>query len=452
MEPVILPARTSHVRDTRLNPATRSPVRSTRTFEASDDPAPSSPPASSLPGLSAPASQESFASARSSGGGGGGEGSGSDMSQVTTYTDFTTPSSSGILSAHGQQRDATHWSDTRRPQRDRTPECSVQRPRADEDGPLFSPMSLASPVTTTTTNGTKRTMTGHIKNAPSLPSTPMTDVFTRHKPRQQSLSSSTGSRAGELAASLKTRLGYAMVKVQHGWERKSLVEVEQLTANKFPSNRYSMSHLDSKMTNGATTSSHIWDENYNHHAIVPDPTASPPSKRRSGTFASFLQSASISSVPSSTPRLQPAAEIQPNSTSRHHAFTTSSAGYQARNYGNGQGNPNAMSPPSTPMDRHTRRPPMIRTQTQTAEAERDALQALFQLGSPHASQMSSRMNTTASQASSSQTSPLRSEFATPRRAALARSESDDSIPMSSGEENGMHEARQPFPSEVTGQR
>ncbi|EME47195.1 hypothetical protein DOTSEDRAFT_69219 [Dothistroma septosporum NZE10] len=81
-----------------------------------------------------------------------------------------------------------------------------------------------------------------------------------------------------------------------------------------------------------------------------------------------------------------------------------------------------MSPPRTPTNTAaTRRPPTIRTELQTAEAERDALQALFQLGSPHTSQMPRRATTASSQAS-----PQRMNLDTPRRVTFARSESDSS--------------------------
>ncbi|PKS06005.1 hypothetical protein jhhlp_007839 [Lomentospora prolificans] len=45
-----------------------------------------------------------------------------------------------------------------------------------------------------------------------------------------SIASTTGSRIGELTSELKTRLSYAMVKVNHGWQGHSIDEVESLAS------------------------------------------------------------------------------------------------------------------------------------------------------------------------------------------------------------------------------
>ena len=147
-----------------------------------------------------------------------------------------------------------------------------------------------------------------------------------------------------------------------------------------------------------------------------DGAAFQPSKRHSGNYSSFSMSSSQPTL-SSAPRLQPAPDIRPlgeHQQRHYHTAPSSQSNIQT----------NAMSPPRTPVNGALRRPPTIRTELQTAEAERDALQALFQLGSPQGSQMP-RYHA-ASQESSLQASPLRSEFATPRKVTFARSESNDS--------------------------
>ena len=115
----------------------------------------------------------------------------------------------------------------------------------------------------------------------------------------------------------------------------------------------------------------------------------------------------------------------------NHATTTSLSANQIQLHATG------IPSPHTPINgvsyADPRRPPTLRTELQTAEAERDALQALFQLGSPHTSQMNG-FRQQSSQTSSSQASPLRNDFAgpmsTPRRVTFARSESDSSAQMS----------------------
>ena len=365
--------------------------------------------------LSAAASQESFVSAQSGGSSNGPrlQSSSSNVSQLTNYTDLTSPISHTQPNAFdGQYVAASRPDITRR----RTPEDTLRRTNGADDFAVASPMSLTSPAST---NGAKRTASGHVKNAPSLPNTPLTATFAGHRSRTDSISS-TGSRAGELAASLKTRLGYAMHKVQNGWEHKDINEVEKLAAHKAHAYRHSMSHLDysrrpdsSGLSNGT--------ERMSMHEAYPngsfDGPRSPPSKRHSGVHSSYMPSSQPNLSTAAAPRLQPAADIRPTSSQRQYHTAPSS---QTNNYAHSA----VMSPPRTPNHSHAhpRRPPTIRTDTQTAEAERDALQALFQLGSPHTSQN----RHFASQASSSQASPLRSEFATPRRVTFARSESDGS--------------------------
>lgn len=375
--------------------------------------------------ISAPASQESFISRQSNGSSIGPrlQTSSSNVSQLSDYTDLTSSRSTGLERPY----DTNYATSQPNIARVRTPEGSNQTGEQNGQYAITSPMSLASPMTT---NGTKRTASGHVKNAPSLPNTPLTATFAGGRPRTDSISS-TSSRAGELASTLKTRLGYAMAKVQQGWEHKNITEVEHLAAHKARPNRHSMSHLDysrrptsSGLSNGTA---HLSMQDHYARGNF-DGTASPPSKRHSGTYASFMPS----SQPTlrTGPQLQPAADIRPALSQQRHHHTAPSS--QSLHYSS------AMSPPRTPVNGH-HRPPTIRTDTQTAEAEREALQALFQLGSPHASQVSRQNN--ASQASSSQASPLRAEFATPRKVTFARSESDSSAQLS-GSEDSMPETRE----------
>lgn len=359
-----------------------------------------------------PAEQASQESLRSLGNGTRSrlEHSSSNASQLSQYTDLTAPSEAP---EPGHER----LYGTSRPDIDRmrTPE-EQQGALKNDSHAIASPMSVTSPATT---NGTKRTASGHVKNAPSLPSTPMSTTFAGKKTRADSISS-TGSRAGELAMTLKARLGYAMAKVQHGWEHKSINEVEQLAAHKMSPHRHSMSHLDysRRPLSGDVTNGTARMSMYEPAAQRYGPSSTEhPSKRHSGNYSSFMPP----SLPdlAAAPRLQPAPDIRPTSQRHNGPVSSSQPVYPST----------AMSPPRTPVNGHARRPPTIRTELQTQEAERDALQALFQLGSPHSSQVPWQQN---SQASSSQASPLRSEFQpTPRKVTFARSESDSSARRSS---------------------
>ncbi|KAK3056796.1 hypothetical protein LTR09_002589 [Extremus antarcticus] len=377
---------------------------------------------------SAPTSQESFASYQSAASSTGPrlQTSSSNVSQLTSYTDIASPATSVPEQGGGMGNGVP----TPRDSRMRTPEDGNTNGAVAEGYAVTSPMSVASPPTT---NGTKRTASGHVKNAPSLPNTPLVGG----RPRGDS-TSSTNSKAGDLARDLRTRLGYAMAKVQNGWEHRNIHEVEQLAAHKVYGQRHSMSHMDysrrpvsAGLTNG-TAGGHPAYEDYTYARSTAD-NSTYPSKRHSGNYSSSYLPLSSQPTLSTHPRLQPAADIRPT-TSYHNSLSQPPPA-------------SAMSPPRTPNGHsysHSRpRPPTLRTETQTAEAERDALQALFQLGSPHTAQNGGRgHHYQHSQASSSQASPLRSEFgfpttpaalstlATPRRVTFARSESDSSAQMS----------------------
>lgn len=365
---------------------------------------------------SAPASQESDISAYSSASSAARtlHSNASNVSQFTNWTDYASQGSTA--SATVQDLDRLQTADLHR--RAHTPED-----KANGEYPLASPMSITSPVAI---NGTKRTASGHVKNSSSIPSAPMTTAFPPRKTRTESISS-TGSRAGELAASLKARLGYAMAKVQNGWEHKSIGEVEHLASQKMFPGRYSMSHVENASRPSGFGLSNGMARVPAYAPYVPplaDTVDSPPSKRHSAAYGNFTSGSQCqATLSASVPRLQPPADIRPGQGIRPTRTPPMSSTST---------HTSAMSPPRTPVNNYNaRRPPTVRTDTQTAEAERDALQALTQLGSPHNSQVSHRHN--ASQASSSQASPLRSEFMPGRRVNFARGESDSSAAESTSE-------------------
>lgn len=404
---------TSHMREPHHKPAT------TRTVHAAAHDSDSNHHHTHHQTLSAPASQESFVSVQSAGSSvvQGLQGSDTNLSQITSYTDLTSPSSSAGSKA---AKDAAQTANSSQTQRDITPENGNNTPHLNGNSVLASPMSIASPVAT---NGAKRTASGHVKNAHSLSNTPYTSMFPGRDSRRESISSS-GSKAGELAATLKTRLGYAMAKVQHGWEHKTLHEVEQLAAHQARSNRNPMSHIDSRPSTSGLSNGTAGLSFYDNASRTLQVNGQPPSKRHSGTYSGYAYAPQQSGP---TPHLQPAPDIRPTSSSRphpgQHFYPTTSNG-------------SAMSPPRTPVNAGPRRPPTIRTETQTIEAERDALQALFQLGSPHTSQVPY-----SAAASSSQASPMKTDLDTPRRVTFARSESNSSGEPPSSRSSAAQDAR-----------
>ncbi|KZF23511.1 hypothetical protein L228DRAFT_267509 [Xylona heveae TC161] len=79
--------------------------------------------------------------------------------------------------------------------------------------------------------GQKRTASGQLKQgSASLPASPeVRHTGPRGHARHSSLAS-PGNSIGELSAQLRTRLSYAMVKVQNGWQSRTIDEVENLAA------------------------------------------------------------------------------------------------------------------------------------------------------------------------------------------------------------------------------
>ncbi|KAH0379586.1 hypothetical protein KCU89_g17729, partial [Aureobasidium melanogenum] len=164
----------------------------------------------------------------------------------------------------------------------------------------------------------KRTASGLLKAV---------DTPNEQRPRAESVSSA-GSKAGEVAAQLKTRLAYAMVKVQHGWEHRNINEVERLAAAMHP-----------RMAASPTTSS------------APIDIRSPPSKRRSGAGMVTW------SLPDSSPAMN-------GSSQNAHTFRR----------------PSASSPPAQVPSTPKSRPPPVRSTMPTQQAEQDAMDALMLMG------------------------------------------------------------------------
>lgn len=374
--------------------------------------------------LSAPASQESIISTQSYGSSATSRlDNASEASQLTSYTESTSPTSSMPTSKIQQSTTAT---DRDIDIRDGTPEDQIICD-ADRDS-LVSPNSISTPVAT---NGTKRTAENISKDNLVRTSTPLNGALRGNRSRAASTASSSSSRAGELAANLKARLGYAMTKVQNGWEHKSFSEVERLAAQK-ASSRHSMSHLEYSrrpMSSGLSNGTARLSMHEPHNISSLDAAISSPPKRFSASYTTFAPTRAPHTT-ATTPRLQPAPDIRPANSYRSHPYAPPAQRSKQHN--------NVMSPPRTPITSQPRRPHPIRTDTQTAEAERDALQALFQLGSPHASQISRAQTTSRN---SSQESPLRAEFATPRRVAFARSRSAESVDKASDSADSVQESR-----------
>ncbi|TKA82040.1 hypothetical protein B0A49_00178 [Cryomyces minteri] len=419
------------------------------------------------PSQSMPASQESHLTASSSKSNVPGlQTSSSNVSQKTDADTQQTASTSSNsqLSRFRSSQPSQGWESStgkvpfRQPPPPTTPPNDTgiaEGTTAETNSTTTSPMSLASP---TSLAGTKRSANGHVKPVEiSIPNSPVA-AARPGRSRAESLSSS-GSRAGEAAHQLKARLAYAMVKVQNGWENRSLKELENYASRKAlpgasnatingsahrppsptstvgrtplyrglsdDSDQYATSSHDQMSPTGTSRT------NANAH----DSSMSPPSKRRSGTYASFwasqdsnaasrllkLQSATTAApIP---PSLAPAANIIPSRGSRRSISTHTPPMLSSIKATAAASSHLPFAAPQTPG-----RPSILRGPTATAQAEQDAVESLLFMSSPK----NSGHFPHTSQTSTALPSPLRTDFPTPKRVVFESGDARPGTASSSG--------------------
>ncbi|SPQ24033.1 8a324262-806a-45a3-8048-a9d99362e25b [Thermothielavioides terrestris] len=127
-----------------------------------------------------------------------------------------------------------------------------------------------------------------------------------------SMASTAGSRIGELSAELKTRLSYAMVKVNHGWQSHSIDQVEALASQAAsPASTASTIHL----RNGSSASPQL--STASHQGSNNTTPATVPQHHYSGRpgdsqWRDSPQSTSRGSSASPVKSLAPPVSIQPS--------------------------------------------------------------------------------------------------------------------------------------------
>ncbi|EKG14276.1 Mediator complex subunit Med21 [Macrophomina phaseolina MS6] len=151
-------------------------------------------------------------------------------SESVVETELTSPATSNVSSQcppSTQSAGVPANQEDNRPPRAVTPQPATTTDDGDVNASTASPMAVDTP---TISYGTKRTASGAVKLPSSSASSRSSVLFSNERSRNTSASSNP-SRIGQLSADLKTRLSYAMMKVQHGWEQKSLDELETAAAS-----------------------------------------------------------------------------------------------------------------------------------------------------------------------------------------------------------------------------
>ncbi|KAF1836473.1 hypothetical protein BDW02DRAFT_238292 [Decorospora gaudefroyi] len=310
----------------------------------------------------------------------------STSTTADTETDLTTPPS-------------THVAGQSKPTEAAMPDSSVEarggdtRPRIDtaaanaprvRDTTATSPMLLESPAT----QGFKRTADGSVKGIGLVIESPSGPI-SAHK-RNKSMDTHSGTRIGELSAQLKTRLSYAMVKVQNGWEKQSLDELEEVQSQRGSPNsapgRSDRLAFDSPATMDRRRRPSGMSDNSDQIILSPasDPArslaATPAAYWRPGTHPTMNAAANLISITGGhhSHGLAPAPNLQPGrrrSSSVSHVPPPLPGIGQRKHYSDIGAGPRA---PVTP------RAGILRMPSQ--QAEKDAVDTLLFMSSPNNSQ------------------------------------------------------------------
>ncbi|KAF6239453.1 hypothetical protein HO173_002715 [Letharia columbiana] len=250
----------------------------------------------------------------------------------------------------------------------------------------------------------KRMANGEVKpSESSLPASPVESSQYGHS--RNSSGTSRNSQIGELSNQLRTRLSYAMVKVQNGWQSHNISELESMTSNQaspvstvsnahrlydrhlpayFPADAPTSIQLSERAAatpdyahpsprDSATTAEHI--SKHRQHGTF-DSTSRP--SKVGAAYESFWRDHEASGAsrpveaPTVGPSLAPSANIVVRTPRRSDAKKKQPPPLRTDNLGTN-------SAPITPPPKGQSK---IRTPSQQAEVEKDAVETLLFMSSP----------------------------------------------------------------------
>ncbi|KAI1762653.1 hypothetical protein GGR53DRAFT_405397 [Hypoxylon sp. FL1150] len=238
----------------------------------------------------------------------------------------------------------------------------------------------------------KRMADGVVKHTRNSSSVSPVRVGHSRNTSTVSVASTTSSRIGELSAELRTKLSYAMVKVNNGWQGHSIDEVESL-ASQAASPTSSTSTLHGR--HGASASPRVAVAPARHRASsnATSPTLQYPPYGR--TYESVWRDGNMKSLSTSTspvsqvPALAPPAPIQPRQPGQANSRRSSNArfgpAYLSHSHHASPHTPAQPSPlQTTPGQGLTRTPnvdPILFSPHQNVR-EQEALETLMFMSSP----------------------------------------------------------------------
>ncbi|KAL8904381.1 MAG: hypothetical protein Q9207_003306 [Kuettlingeria erythrocarpa] len=238
----------------------------------------------------------------------------------------------------------------------------------------------------------KRTASGQVKRADSEHWVPSHSANLHgHHSRNSSTASKT-SQVSDLSHELRTRLSYAMFKVQNGWQSHNLNELEAMA---LPRSSPSSGISQLQRAAGVPSSSHYFQhpaETFRYAQRSPPTTGSPykqPNLRQVSAqspplYRSLPNDTSAPHSPHRGPSLAPPVDILPRISHQTHSLNMQPPQLNTANiHHNGASNLTSPKVP-TPTPLTPTRPPAssIRTPSQKADAEKDAVETLMFMSSP----------------------------------------------------------------------
>ncbi|KAK7885293.1 hypothetical protein LTR67_010471 [Exophiala xenobiotica] len=258
-------------------------------------------------------------------------------------------------------------------------------------------------------SGAKRTSSGEVKRSSV---TGLADVVTKSNGagHAQTPSMVSNGNVSELSQQLRTKLKYAMIKVQNGWQTRSLDEIESL-ASQSPRSTTSGFNQQSPYPHSLSSPKTVMSRKYQRESSESGDSSDSTGALESRGLVNMGSSPQVSSRRA----LAPPVDIVPSSRRRP---TATNGSYH-----------NVNGPQLHARGVHTSRPHANqRTPSQNAAMEADAVETLLFMASPSNSSYnpaSSQESTLrSSQVFASQTSPLRTQFsqtsmASPKKVAFS---------------------------------
>lgn len=235
----------------------------------------------------------------------------------------------------------------------------------------------------------KRTASGQVKSADNGHwASPKSDTKYGHS--RNTSTASKASQVSDLSHELRTRLSYAMFKVQNGWQSHNLNELEAMTLprNSPPSGVSQLQDAAGFPTSPAAHSQHPSEKlrSIQHSPPAVHSAYGHPHPHRVSTQLPSLSQPILNGIspqysPHRGPSLAPPVDILSRNSRQSYATNIQPPHLDTTNL-HQDVTRNLLSPSTSPSTPSRRPAPAIRTPSQKADAEKDAVETLMFMSSP----------------------------------------------------------------------